>query len=60
MSEDDDGKPFEILSPTKIRLGPIAREMCKMHNMSETEMARHLLQQEKLRTSGLSQKQGEN
>jgi hypothetical protein len=59
MSEDD--RPYTNLSPTKIRLGPIAREICRMHgNMSETEMARHLLQQEKLRQSGLAQKNGEN
>jgi hypothetical protein len=60
MDDNDDGKPYEVLSPTKIRLGPIAREMCKLHSMSETDMARHLLQQHKLRQAGLAQRDGES
>jgi hypothetical protein len=61
MSADDDNKPpYTIESETRVRLGPVAREMARMHNMTETELARHLLQQEKLRKSGLGQKQGEN
>ena len=55
-----DDKPFTIHSDTRITLGPVAREMAKMHGMSEIEMARHLLAQEKLRANGLTQKQGEN
>ena len=55
-----DNKPYEMLSPTKIRLGPLARDMAKMHGMSEEQMARHLLQQHKLQQAGLTQKQGEN
>jgi len=55
-----DDKPYTIHSDTRITLGPIAREMAKMHGMSEIEMARHLLAQEKLRADGLTQKQGEN
>ena len=55
-----DDKPYTIHSPTKITLGPVAREMCKLHGMSEVDMARHLLAQEKLRADGLTQKQGEN
>jgi hypothetical protein len=57
---EDDGKPYEVLSPTSIKLSPLAREMAKMHGMTERDMARHLLNQHKLRESGLVQKDGEN
>ena len=40
---DNDDRPFIIESPTKIRLKPLAREMAKMHGMTETELARFLL-----------------
>jgi hypothetical protein len=56
----DDDRPYVIHSPTKITLKPMAREMCKMHGMSEEQMARHLLQQHKLQESGLIQRDGEN
>ena len=49
-----DGRPYEVLSPTKIRLGPEAKYWAKRHGMSVTEMARHLLQQKKLRAAGMS------
>ena len=58
MSEDD--KPYTIESPTRVRLSPLARELAKMHSMSEVEMARHLLQQHRQRQAGLAQKDGEN
>jgi hypothetical protein len=58
MSDDD--APYEVLSPTKIRLGRVALEMAKMHGMTEKEMAKHLLQQHKLRETGLVQKDGES
>ena len=44
----DDDKPYIIHSATKITLTPIAREMAKMHGMTEIEMAQHLLQQHAL------------
>ena len=55
-----DDKPFTIHSDTRITLGPVAREMAKMHGMSEIEMAKHLLQQHALQQAGLVQKNGEN
>ena len=55
-----DDKPYEVLSPTKIWLGPVARDLCKLHNMSEREMAQHLLAQHKLQRAGLTQKEGES
>jgi hypothetical protein len=56
----EDDKPYVIESPTRIRLMPIAREMAKMHGMSETEMAQHLLQQHALQDAGMVQKEGES
>jgi hypothetical protein len=34
--------------------------MCKLHGMTELEMARHLLNQHKLQQTGLVQRDGEN
>jgi len=56
----DDEKPYVIHSATKITLKPLAREMARMHGMTEEQLARHLLQQHKLQEAGLTQKQGEN
>jgi len=39
------GKLFWVHSPTRITLSPEARELCKLHNMSERAMAKHLLAQ---------------
>jgi hypothetical protein len=39
---------------------PTAREMAKMHGMSEEELAKHLLRQEELRKTGLTQQTGES
>jgi len=39
------GKPYEILSPTKIRLGPEAKDWAKEHGMTLQEMGRYLLAQ---------------
>jgi hypothetical protein len=55
-----DDRPFVIQSPTRIRLMPTAREMAKLHGMSEEELARHLLRQEELRKTGLTQQVGES
>jgi hypothetical protein len=57
---DDEGKPFVIESPTRVRLSSVAREMAKMAGMSELEMAKHLLQQHQLQQAGLVQKDGES
>jgi hypothetical protein len=56
----DDDRPYVIESPTRIRLMPIARDMARMHGMSETEMAQHLLQQNQLQEAGMVQKDGES
>jgi hypothetical protein len=56
----DGDKLYTIHSDTKVTLSPQAREMARMHNMSEVELARHLLQQHKLQESGLVQRNGEN
>jgi hypothetical protein len=56
----DDDRPFVIEGPTRIRLMPIAREMAKMHGMSEIEMAQHLLRQHALQDAGMVQKDGES
>jgi hypothetical protein len=56
----DDEKPYRIESPTRVRLGPLAREMARMHGMTERELAQHLLQQHRLQQGGVVQKDGEN
>jgi hypothetical protein len=56
----DDDKPYIIHSATKITLSSLAKEMARMHGMSEVEMARHLLQQDQLKESGMVQKDGES
>jgi hypothetical protein len=48
----DEGKPFEILSPTKIKLNREAREWAKEHGMTLTQMAKHLLNQHKQSEGG--------
>lgn len=57
---DDSEQPYVIHSATKITLSPLAREMAKMHGMSEEALGRFLLQQHRLQQAGLTQKQGEN
>jgi hypothetical protein len=56
----DEKKPYEILSSTKVRLGPTARELAKLSGVSEQQMARFLLQQHELREAGLIQRDNEN
>jgi hypothetical protein len=55
-----DDRPYTIHSDTRITLSPLAKEMARMHGMSLTEMARHLLAQEKLKADGRVQREGEN
>jgi hypothetical protein len=57
---DDEQPPYIIHSPTKITLKPTARELARMHGMTEEQLAKHLLQQQALQEAGLTQKQGEN
>jgi hypothetical protein len=56
----DDERPFVIHSESKITLKPEARELARLHGMTEVEFAQHLLQQHRLQDEGLIQKQGEN
>jgi hypothetical protein len=56
----DDDKPYTIHSPTKITLSPEAKYWAEQHGMRLEAMAKHILQQEKLRDAGLSQRQGES
>jgi hypothetical protein len=60
MTMDDSDQPFKILSPTKVWLSATARQLAAMHNMSEEQMARHVLAQDRLQELGLVQKQGES
>jgi hypothetical protein len=57
---EDDDKRFTIHSDTKVRLYPIAKEWAQEHGMTLEQFARHLLDQHRLRKSGLVQRDGEN
>jgi hypothetical protein len=57
---DNDDRPFVVVSPTKIRLMPVAREWAKTFGMSEEAMGKHLLQQHRQREMGKIQREGEN
>lgn len=54
----DDAPPFVVHSDTRITLSPLAIEVAKQNGMSPLEMARHLLQQHRLREAGLAQPDG--
>jgi hypothetical protein len=41
-------KPYTVHSPTKITLGPTAREWAREWGMSDVEMAKHLLARHQL------------
>jgi len=45
----NDDQPFKIHSATKVTLSPIARQWAREFNMTEVDMAKHLLQQEGVR-----------
>jgi hypothetical protein len=47
----EDDRPFVIESPTRIKLRPTAREWARQWGMSDQEMARYLLTQEKIRVA---------
>jgi AraC-like DNA-binding protein len=56
MSDDN---PYTVLGPGQIQLSPTAREWAQEFGMSETEMARHLIEQDRLRKAGQIHKEGE-
>ena len=55
----EDGKFYRV-DGSKVTLSPEAREMARMAGLSDTEMARHLIAQDKLRSAGTVQRQGED
>jgi hypothetical protein len=50
-----DGKLYAI-DGARVTLSPEARALCKLHNMSEAAMARHLLDRHKLAQQNLIQR----
>jgi hypothetical protein len=52
----EDERPFIIESPTRIKLRPAAREWARQYGMTDSEMAKYLLTQERLREAGLSER----
>jgi hypothetical protein len=52
--------PFAIISPTKIKLGPVAKQWAQEHGLSLEQMARWLLTAEAQRQAGLAQRVGES
>ena len=57
---DDNDKHFTIHSDSRVTLSPAARELCKLHGMTEEQMAQHLLNQHRLEQAGQIQKPGED
>ncbi len=51
----EDPEFFTIESPTRIRLGPMAKMAAEEAGMSLEEMARHLLEQQRKRELGHTQ-----
>jgi hypothetical protein len=47
-------QPYTVHSNSKITLSPTAQEWAREHGMSLTEMARYLLQRDKMRNAGLT------
>jgi hypothetical protein len=64
MNNDDDiddiDTPYKVVSPTRVWLSKTARQLAAMAPMSETAMAKHLLEQHRLKQAGLVQKDGED
>lgn len=56
---DDSATPFRVKGPSQVWLSRTARQLAEMHNMTETQMARHLLNQHRLKQAGLIQTDGE-
>jgi hypothetical protein len=55
-----DSPPYTIHSDGKITLSPLAIEMARQQGLSLTDMAKHLLQQDRMRRAGLAQRDGES
>ena len=50
MSDDD--QAYMVLGPGEIILSPTARAWAREFGMTETEMAKHLIEQDRLRKAG--------
>ena len=63
MNNDDDmmisTRRIRSFRPTRVWLSKTARQLAAMAPMSEREMAKHLLEQHRLKQAGLVQKDGE-
>ena len=57
MSDDN---PYTVLGPGQIQLSPTAREWAAQFGMSESQFAKHLMEQDRLRKAGQIQGHGEN
>jgi hypothetical protein len=55
----NDDKPYEVLGPERILLSQTAREWAREYGWSDTQMARHLLEQHQLREGGAIQRDRE-
>jgi hypothetical protein len=55
-----DDQPYEVLGPGQILLSPTAREWAREFGMTENEMAKHLMEQDRLRKAGQIQGHGED
>ena len=51
---------YVVEGPDRIRLGPRAKQQAEEYGWSYEEMARHLLEQHRLRAAGLIQGPGES
>jgi hypothetical protein len=51
----EDEKPYVVESATRICLRPEAKFWAQQHGMSLTEMARYLLQQDRLHEAGMTE-----
>jgi hypothetical protein len=50
----DDDRPYVIESPTRIKLGPDAKHWAREWGWSDEQLARYLLQQDRLREAGIT------
>jgi hypothetical protein len=51
---------YRIHSATKVTLSPAAKDWAVEFGLTLEEMAKHILSQERLRDSGMTQRNGEN
>jgi hypothetical protein len=58
-NDDDSDTPYRVVSPTRVWLSKTARQLAAMAPMTETAMAKHLLEQHRLKQAGLVQQDGE-